>query len=314
VSSFSNAWPQRWTSLVDCPVNDLLVKLLPLLNQSCLDVLWCHECACDIHQLLQHAIIAGNRERSKDGNINVEHYVKFCNNKHLVCSVYTFAGRSIVAVSMTEVLKMQHCMLCFARYSSYTNDRCSGHSGSLQHTVLQTYWVTKHYRGLSKCDKIIVKTKRVTWRSVILVEVYPLPVLSSNARSNVQGRQWTSAWQRWSCWFYWFCWALLMKLRVAARRLQRRWVRATAVCCVRSTEPHRRYQSVIYGLQRRICHRKLPVLDTVPHRHLVTASTIALTSAPVSSTTTLQLNANRCPTAITFRWDENRQTTRSTYH
>jgi len=144
----------------------------------------------------------------------------------------------------------------------------------------------------------------VTGHKTWSIDSSALGAFYSHVRSDVQGRQWTSAWQWWSCWFYWFCWALLMKLRVAARRLEWRWVRATAACCVRSTEPHRRYQSVIYGLQRRICHRKPPVLDTVPYRHLVTASTTTQTSAPVSSTTALQLNANRCQTASTSRYTE----------
>jgi len=41
------------TGKVDCPVNDLLVKLLPVFNQTCLEVTDVTN-ACAIHSLLQN--------------------------------------------------------------------------------------------------------------------------------------------------------------------------------------------------------------------------------------------------------------------
>jgi len=51
VSFLLNAWPHTQTPLADRPVNDLLVKLLPLFNQTCLEVTDVTN-ACAIHSLL----------------------------------------------------------------------------------------------------------------------------------------------------------------------------------------------------------------------------------------------------------------------
>jgi len=50
-----------WTPVLDCPVNNLLVKFLPLFSQSRLNVFDVAS-ACATHPPLQYAIAGGHTE------------------------------------------------------------------------------------------------------------------------------------------------------------------------------------------------------------------------------------------------------------